>query len=135
MELDDLRRQWQQPETTPPLINSSTEQGSWGIHLALQSMIDLLRIELALRQYKADHNQFPPTIAELAPKYIPALPVDPFNNNSPYNYAITSDLRIKLYGLGPDTVDHHGTPGQFPGQKGFDIVMHRLGRTIRLPEK
>ena len=101
----------------------------------MQSNIDLLRIELALRHYKADNKRVPPTLAELVPKYLPVQPADPFHNNAPYEYMVGADLHVRLYGLGPDMIDHHGTPGQFPGQKGFDIVAQRLGRTIRLPEK
>ncbi|MEP6755099.1 MAG: hypothetical protein ABJA67_06340 [Chthonomonadales bacterium] len=125
----------QMPLGTPPLFGSDTVNDAWGIHLVLQSKIDLLRIELALHQYKADNKRFPQTLAELVPKYIPVVPVDPFNNNSPYIYTVRGDLRISLYGLGPDMIDHKGTPGQFSGQKGFDIVTQKLGQTIGLPEK
>lgn len=49
-------------------------------------------IALALRWYQCDHNgAYPSTLSELVPKYLPAVPMDPFASNAPIQYRAGED--------------------------------------------
>ncbi|MEP6755102.1 MAG: hypothetical protein ABJA67_06355 [Chthonomonadales bacterium] len=107
----------------------------WGKHLAVQSRIDLLRLEVALLRFKADNHKFPTTLVELSPKYLKSIPVDPLDSNKPYKYQLKPDGTYLLYGLRPDMVDHHGTTMEVGEDKGFDLVAGHLARKVKLPTK
>ena len=79
----------------------------------------LLTTELALRCYQCDHRSTPGSLQQLVPKYLQAVPSDPFSSHPlVYRPAGTNWL---LYSLGPDRVDDGGKPvgkiisGDFPG--------------------
>lgn len=107
----------------------------WSKHLGMQDELDLFRLEVALLRFKAASKKFPKTLSELAPKYLPSIPLDPFAGDKPYRYQLNPDGSYKLYGLGPDMIDHHGTPGKYAGDNGFDFVAGKLGRKPKFPKK
>ena len=107
----------------------------WPMHLREQSVMDILRLEVALLRFKADKHTFPTTLAELSPKYLKTMPVDPLDSNKPYKYQLKPDGAYLLYGLGQDMVDHRGSPGSYAGDKGFDMVAGHLARKVKLPVK
>jgi hypothetical protein len=64
---------------------------------------------LAMRLYESDHGQRPATLAELVPKYLPAVPLDPFDpNDGPIRYRPDAPSPL-LYSIGGNGVDDGGT--------------------------
>ena len=46
-------------------------------------------LSLAAQLYRADHGNWPPELAALAPQYLPALPLDPFSpEGAPFRYVV-----------------------------------------------
>ncbi|MFA0747150.1 MAG: hypothetical protein EORIYHIE_001019, partial [Candidatus Fervidibacter sp.] len=37
------------------------------------------QVAVALRLYRHEHGRYPETLEELVPKYLPSLPIDPFD--------------------------------------------------------
>jgi hypothetical protein len=94
----------------------------------------LLETQLALHAYRLDHGRYPDSLAELVPKYLKAVPLDPFTDGEPLRYRISADYYIVytagnghqaithatehrvtgnhylLYSVGPDATDDGGTP-------------------------
>jgi len=66
----------------------------------------LARVALALAAYKAEHNEYPPALAELSPKYLTEIPLDNFTDK-PLIYSRTSD-GYSLYSVGPNMIDDGG---------------------------
>jgi hypothetical protein len=69
----------------------------------------LAEVALALAAFKADHNAYPATLAELSPTYLPAVPLDAFVEN-PLIYVRTAN-GYTLYSLGPNMKDDGGKTG------------------------
>jgi hypothetical protein len=69
----------------------------------------LLMIDLALRSYHADHGEYPPELASLAPRYLAGIPLDPFTEK-PFIYRAASQGFV-LYSVGGDGVDNGGKFG------------------------
>jgi general secretion pathway protein G len=78
---------------------------------AAQAHADFARISEALAAYRADHPSLPEEgdLSFLVPKYLPAVPVDPFGN--PYGYASNGD-RPFLQSYGRDGVRGGNGPDQ-----------------------
>jgi hypothetical protein len=73
---------------------------------------------VALEQFRAAHgNRYPGALAELAPDFLPAVPVDPFDGQ-PLRYR-KQDAGYVLYSIGPDLKDNGGKQMT---AKGGDIV-------------
>ena len=73
---------------------------------------------VALEQFRAAHgNRYPGALAELAPDFLPAVPVDPFDGQ-PLRYR-KQDAGYVLYSIGPDLKDNDGKQMT---AKGGDIV-------------
>lgn len=73
------------------------------LHEATQS---LTRIALALIAYHADTTTYPDTLETLTPKYLPSIPLDPYNNQ-PLHYKVTKEGFL-LYSVGPNQKDNGG---------------------------
>jgi hypothetical protein len=60
-------------------------------------------LRLAMRLYEIDHDgRLPPSLAKLAPQYIPRLPADPFGDGkATFRYVVTGVAPF-LYSPGPD---------------------------------
>ena len=67
---------------------------------------------IALARYRAEHGAYPPTLQELLPTYLPALPLDPIDG-LPMRYRLT-DSGYVLYSLGYDEDDDAGRPTPKP---------------------
>jgi hypothetical protein len=63
---------------------------------------------LAMHRYRAAHNRFPETLAELTPEVIPIVPSDPFDQK-PLKLKQTERGWI-IYSVGPDMRDDGGRP-------------------------
>jgi hypothetical protein len=66
----------------------------------------LLRVGLALARYKAKTGDYPQTLAELAPEYLPTIPADAFAG-TPFVYKKTAN-GYWLYSVGHNQVDEQG---------------------------
>ena len=80
----------------------------------------LVMTELAVRGYAAKNGKPPPTLAELVPAWLPALPLDPFSK-APLVYRVTTNSFL-IYSLGPDGKDDQGTPLQGGGMDAGDLI-------------
>jgi hypothetical protein len=99
-----------------------------------EAQLRLLRLELALQEYRQRHGRFPPTLAQLSPEVMEAMPLDPFTEK-PLVYRPRGRGYV-LYSVGPDGVDNGGTPIS-PGSMGptaaGDLVAGRLFQRRRAP--
>jgi len=84
---------------------------------------NLCELTFALKQYKADQGQFPDALNGLMPKYIPALPEDPFSGQ-PYCYRKEGDEFV-LYSVGENRNDDGGMKTE---QDGKDDIVWRVAR-------
>lgn len=88
-----------------------------------RARLRLLVAHLALRRFWLAENKYPAALDELVPRFLPAVPLDPFVNR---------ELRYKkrpadylLYSIGGDLIDDGGLPAKpftYPVSKG-DIVV------------
>lgn len=87
------------------------EHAEW-LHLAERSvlgnyaMIRMFICSLAIRLHELDHGQPPAQLAELVPRYLEELPLDPFSGK-PFVYRRKDDGFL-IYSVGPDGVDDGG---------------------------
>ncbi len=72
-----------------------------------QALHGLLYVGIAIRLYHAEHNTFPPTLQDLVPDLLPALPADPFTTRD-FLYRLTEN-RFVLYSVGRDLKDDGGS--------------------------
>lgn len=99
------------------------------LHLNVDDQADLafdrlLVTSLAMMLYDYDHHHEPQNLQQLVPKYLPAVPSDPFaaSKDSPLLYSSRSGLQSvnpyseravgDPYSVGPDGKDDGGTPYQ-----------------------
>lgn len=68
---------------------------------------ELLDVSLSLRAYYADRKSYPDTLSALIPKYLEAVPVDPFGKGEPLHYK-SAGTAYRLYSIGPDGIDDGG---------------------------
>lgn len=64
---------------------------------------------IALKRFQLKHGQWPDTLAELAPEFISAVPIDPYDGK-PLKYHPNTDGTFLLYSVGEDGVDDGGDP-------------------------
>lgn len=87
------------------------------------TVLPLLAAHLALRRFWLARNEYPETLDELVPRYLQAVPLDPFADRELiYKKLATGYL---LYSIGHDRVDDGGAPASgfsWPRPKG-DIVV------------
>ncbi len=69
----------------------------------------LLMLEFALRVYWLEHGAYPKELEDLVPRYLSALPKDPFRPDKTFCY-LRMEHWHKLYSVGPDRIDQLGTP-------------------------
>ncbi len=65
---------------------------------------------IALKRFQLKHGQFPGTLAELTPDYLPSVTIDPFDGR-PLKYHLNDDGTYLLYSVGEDGTDDGGDAG------------------------
>jgi hypothetical protein len=65
---------------------------------------------IALKRFQLQRGQFPVTLAELTPAYLPAVIIDPFDGK-PLKYRPNDDGTFLLYSVGEDGIDDGGDAG------------------------
>ncbi len=74
----------------------------------IQASVDMARIGCALERYRQAHGNYPETLDELAPEFMPTIPHD-IINGQPLHYRRTTDGQFVLYSVGWDEQDDGGT--------------------------
>ncbi len=101
-----------------PIRESDTEIFSrfLTLHFRLVAQRRMAAIALAMRLYEIDHHRRPAKLTELVPKYLPAIPVDPFSPASqPIGYR--PDLpRPILYCASLEGADYYKTCTTLPAE-------------------
>ena len=89
------------------------------------------RLIVACRRYEKDHGKLPAALDDLAPKYLDAVPRDPFDGR-PMRY---DKKRAIIYSIGIDLIDSAGSEKPMPDQSYHenrwnteDAVFHIHGR-------
>ena len=87
---------------------------------------DTLMLQLALRAYQLENGVYPPNLKALVPRYLNAVPADPFGGGEALRYK-NNGKTYALWSIGPDGRDDLGKPiapraGQrrtkpFPGER------------------
>jgi len=70
----------------------------------------LLACEFALARYHRKLEKWPETLAALVPRYLPAVPLDPYSPTADELKYRTTDSGYLLYSIHEDGIDHHGRP-------------------------
>lgn len=87
---------------------------------ANEAQISAFRLRVAARLFEEKKGRLPPSLSELVPEFIPAVPRDPFDGK-PFRYV--RDRRI-IYSIGEDLQDQGGSDKKDPpyGMMGEDMV-------------
>lgn len=72
-----------------------------------QTYVNLAEIACSLERYRVTHGQFPETLDNLAPQFLPAVPHDVIMDQ-PLKYRRTDDGRFILYSVGWNKKDDNG---------------------------
>ncbi len=88
-----------------------------------------LELAFALSAWRGDHDSYPKTLAELAPKYLESLPLDLFTDQ-PLRYERTAD-GYRLYSFGPNGTDDEGR-GEDDLPRGDDLAV-QMPMPLRKP--
>lgn len=94
-------------------LTVSPPELSFGGYYKVLTERRVVAIMLAIQRYKFDHqNKLPPSLADLVPKYLPAVPRDPFDpSNGPIRYVPKRSPPI-LYSVGFNGKDDGGSTKQ-----------------------
>jgi hypothetical protein len=76
-------------------------QKSRFFHARNQAQARLTLARLAIHAFRKDTGVYPQSLQELAPKYLPQVPRDPFGSGETLRYK-RDDKRYKLWSIGPD---------------------------------
>ena len=76
----------------------------------------LLMLRLALRAYQLEKGAYPPNLRALVPRYLSAVPADPFGGGEALRYKRSGKTYL-LWSIGPDRRDNGGTPIPPRGQR------------------
>lgn len=110
----------------PPSIGISDEWNSGTIEAIAESFARgiayplLTDAALSARRYRLLHQRWPPTLAELVPRLLPATPIDPFDGQ-PLRLRLDGE-RLRIYSVGGDLRDDRGEKDPVIGID-FDIVV------------
>lgn len=88
----------------------------WQSYTRRQTERALLRTEVAVRRYRAEHGRFPDTLQDVVPKYLGKVPEDPFGGGGkPLIYRPTGNGKsFLLYSRGFDMKDDGGKESAKP---------------------
>ena len=77
------------------------------------AMRSLTRTAVAAYRYRAKEGEFPERLSNLTPKYLNAVPLDPYDGKA-IRYRRAQDGGV-LYSVGPDLADSEGRKTEFIG--------------------
>ncbi|MFT3990621.1 MAG: hypothetical protein QM680_04345 [Luteolibacter sp.] len=105
-----------------------------GKYLEDQSMINLLRTEIALRRYHLKHGNYPTSLDALTPELLPSVLEDPYDRK-PLRYRWNNARSVTLWAIGTDGVDDSGTPPQKTNDSIGDFVREIHGAPVSPPAR
>ncbi len=71
----------------------------------------------ALERHRLANGGYPKALADLVPRFLPAVPLDPMDGQ-PLRYRLNADGSFTLYGVGTNHADDHGV---FESKQGHDL--------------
>jgi hypothetical protein len=77
--------------------------------LRAQTVANLVTTAIALERYRLTHHAYPAALANLAPEFVQAVPVDCMDGHD-LRYRLNPDGTYLLYSVGEDGVDNGGDP-------------------------
>ncbi len=86
------------------------------IDLRVAAGVDCARVALAIERYRLAKGSLPKELADLTPRYIDKVPIDPFDGK-PLRYKLTEPGYI-VYNIGEDGTDEGGLEKNKVAQKG-----------------
>ena len=100
--------------TPPTILNWITDGYIQDVHVRVierDAQMAVLRAWVAVLRYQKDTGSYPPSLKALVPRYLEAVPIDPFGGATrpPLIYHKTASGFL-LYSLGPDMKDDGGVP-------------------------
>ncbi len=135
--LKELESQWEREVDRPVMkLNLGGVELFWDENFAVELLIPymsgifdkaarfhalqrLTQVAIALRLYRHENGRYPETLQELVPKYLPSVPVDPFDGK-PLRYKRLKS-GFKIWSIGQDFKDDGGVE-QKPRLISGDIV-------------
>lgn len=81
--------------------------------LQAQAEANNMRTAIALERYRLKHQQYPHTLEQLVPAYLPEVPEDVITGK-PLNYQLKDDGTPLVYSVGANQKDDHGRPHRSP---------------------
>ena len=88
-------------------------------------LLELVRLQVALRRYEVAEGHLPNTLAELCPRFLDKVPTDPYSGKS----LLWEPGKKALYSVGSDGTDEGGTLddseyGEFRDRRGQDLGLY-----------
>jgi hypothetical protein len=120
--LTNIERQYHGAMTS---FEANLMQGGLAVNSIAVARDACAKIAVAMTRYRLDHGSLPKKLDELVPKYMDAIPIDPFDGRS-LRLAIKKDNYI-IYSVGPDGVDDGGV--NYWGNHGKGDVIFTLKAT------
>jgi len=101
--------------TTPPnLLAEELRDGAndyWKYHLQAEALVLLVQTEIALQRYNLENGSYPARLDKLVPRYLKAVPIDPFGVGKPLRYKpLDGGKSFLLYSVGGNMTDDGGKP-------------------------
>jgi hypothetical protein len=126
-----MQQRWGWPERLKQILPGPTIDRSvpyLEIATPTRTFASLLKTELALQLFHAEHSRWPNQLDELVPSQLKSIPLDPYSDQ-PLHYRFEGDTYV-LYSVGPD---QHDDGGKFASKRnemwadGYDVsVLRRL---------
>lgn len=79
---------------------------------------------IAIESFRRDEGRPPAALIDLVPRYLPAVPEDPFAPGEPLRFAILGEIPL-IYSVGQDADDDGGTPAVVAGGDRADHSFRR----------
>jgi hypothetical protein len=89
---------------------TSTVVPSFEMHTIYVANVNVRIIGVAAVLYRRAHGEYPSSLADLSPEFLPEIPKDPFRGNE-FLYKKTGNDFV-VYSIGQDLVGDSGKPGQ-----------------------
>ncbi len=102
------RTQWDQVRYMPLVMLMPDARGFWWQIERNAGRRDGALIGIALELYRREHGNWPETLEQLSPRWLPELPIDRINGG-PLGYLV-SEEGVVVYSLGTDADDDQGRP-------------------------
>jgi hypothetical protein len=119
-QLDDPRSKGYLVSSSAHFINSAKQLGN---EAGILAELRTARVAMAIERYRLAHNTLPANLNALVPKYLSAVPVDPFDGK-PLRYKKGTPKGYAVYSVGFDRQDDNGTKltAKTPRGAKYDVV-------------